>query len=445
MLKNILLFLSLIVQVNAQKCFVGSDIVNSDKLFTYKDNVYDITNYNHPGGQNTLKRTVGGRLEDYVNLPAYDFHLTSNSFKKDLEDMLVGILRDTCDASSNTTTAIITSPTTPTSTPSSTTPSSTPTTIPSSTTPTSTPTSTTPTSTSSSTTPTTTPTTIPSSTSFPCLCCNTTTTQVPVTTFTITTIIPINNCTTLLNYNSSISYEKQNIIAETNKININQDINYLNLTMPQINGKGIGSRISTTNYFHYGRIDVTLKVSKGVNVVNGFYIEADNGDMVVFNIIQNIENKNSIIETNFFYKGNLLYDINAQYFTSDIILYDTFNTYSIVWYPTYYEWRLNNILLRTVTIDDTDSYPDSPSKVKISIWEGPVSTWAGPGIKWDQTSFYTSTLLSLKITNNCLTNYSYIENVNKTSENTEHSLGSKSFVNVYILLCILNLISFSLL
>ena len=440
MLKNILLFLSLIVQVNTQKCFVSSDIVNSDKLFTYKDNVYDITNYNHPGGQNTLKRTVGGRLEDYVNLPAYDFHLTSNSFKKDLEDMLVGILRDTCDASSNTTTSSTTSSTTPLTTPT-TTPPSTISTTTSSTIPTTIPSSTTPSST-QTTTPTTTPT---STTSFPCLCCNTTTTQVPVTTSTIPTIIPINNCTTLLKYNSSISYEKQNIIAETNKININQDINYLNLTMTQINGKGIGSRISTTNYFRYGRIDVTLKVSKGVNVINGFYIEADNGDMVVFNIIQNIENKNSIIETNFFYKGNLLYDINAQYFTSDIILYDTFNTYSIVWYPTYYEWRLNNILLRTVTIDDTDSYPDSPSKIKLSIWEGPVSTWAGPGIKWDKTSFYTSTLSSLKITNNCLTNYSYIENVNKTSENTQHSLSSKSFVNVYILLCVLNLISFSLL
>jgi beta-glucanase (GH16 family) len=232
-------------------------------------------------------------------------------------------------------------------------------------------------------------------------------------------------------------------MAETNKINIIQDNNYLNLTMTQINGKGFGSRISTTNYFQYGRIDAILKVSKGVNVINGFYIEADNGDMVVFNIIQNIENKNSIIETNFFYKGNLLYEVNAQYFISDIILYDTFNTYTIVWYPTYYEWRLNNILLRTLSVYDTDSYPNSPSKVKLSIWEGPVSTWAGPGIKWDQTNFYTSTISSLKITNNCLTNYSYIENMNKTSEKTQ-SLSSALFINIYIILFVLNFSCFSL-
>jgi len=439
MLKIILLCLSFLIQVNTQECFVNDDIVNSDKLFTYKDNVYDITNYNHPGGQTTLKRTVGDRLEDYVNLPAYDFHLSSNSFKKDLVDMLVGILRDTCNETSTPTTSISTStPTTSIST-------STPTISISTLTPT--------TSTSTLTTTSSTSTTISSSTSIPttspCLCCNTsmtTTTQIPTTTtsFSPTITIPLDNCTTLFNFNSSILYEKQDIIAETNKINIIQDNNYLNLNMVEIGGRGLGSRISTNNYFHYGRIDAILKVSKGVNVINGFYIEADNGDMVVFNIIQNIENKNSIIETNFFYKGNLLYDINAQYFTSDIILYDTFNTYSIVWYPTYYEWRLNNILLRTLTIYDTDSYPDSPSKVKLSIWEGPVSIWAGPGIKWDQTSFYTTTILSLKITDNCLTNYSYIENTNKTSENIR-SLSSTSFVNIYILVFILNLSCFSLL
>jgi len=41
--------------LTAQKCFVNTDIINSKTLFTYQGNVYDITNYNHPGGMNTLR------------------------------------------------------------------------------------------------------------------------------------------------------------------------------------------------------------------------------------------------------------------------------------------------------------------------------------------------------------------------------------------------------
>jgi len=82
--------------VNCQKCFVNNDIVNSNNLFTYNGNVYDITNYNHPGGKGTLKKTVGNALEDFVNIPKYDFHLTSGKFTNDLKKMLVGVLKDTC-------------------------------------------------------------------------------------------------------------------------------------------------------------------------------------------------------------------------------------------------------------------------------------------------------------------------------------------------------------
>ena len=94
--KLIICFISIIGIVTSQKCFINSDITNSQKLFTYAENVYDITGYSHPGGSTTLKKTVGDKLEDYVTLPKYDFHLTSNKFKSDLKKMYVGVLKDTC-------------------------------------------------------------------------------------------------------------------------------------------------------------------------------------------------------------------------------------------------------------------------------------------------------------------------------------------------------------
>jgi beta-glucanase (GH16 family) len=217
--------------------------------------------------------------------------------------------------------------------------------------------------------------------------------------------------------------------AESNLNNIKQVNGYLTLNLVENFG---GARLSTTEYFQYGEINAVLKVAKGVNVISAFYIEADNGDMVVFNIIQNDKNKNSMIETNFFYQGNMIYDVNAEFFTSNTILYDTFNTYTIIWYPTYYEWRLNNVLLRRLDIQNTLTFPNSPSKVKLSIWEGPVSSWAGPGIDWTQNSTYFSELSSLAITNYCSGNYSrnfsYIEDFNKTSDPTK-SLGINNFEN----------------
>ena len=110
---------------------------------------------------------------------------------------------------------------------------------------------------------------------------------------------------------------------------------------------------------------------------------------------------------------------------------ETFNKYSIIWFQTYYEWRLNDVLLRTLSINDTINFPNSPSRVKISIWEGPVSKWAGTGIQWSQTSF-SSFLSSLKITN-ISNNYNLqnnsLENQNNSLKNNSSRL--KTSFNIY--------------
>ena len=104
-----MLYKSIIVFVQflyvASTCFVKNDIMNSDKLFSYKGNVYDSSDYRHPGGQNDIAELVGNDLESFVNTKSLGFHLKSNSFYMDLEDMLVGQLDCT------------TTPTTPSETP----------------------------------------------------------------------------------------------------------------------------------------------------------------------------------------------------------------------------------------------------------------------------------------------------------------------------------------
>jgi beta-glucanase (GH16 family) len=378
MIAKILLFISIILfdSVNAQRCFTNSDIINSNILFTYKGGVYDITDYNHPAGMKTLKETVGKPLEDFVNLPRYDFHLTSNSFKNDMKKMYTGVLKDNCNQTSEETTQTETTETTET---------------------------------------TQIETTQIETTQIPTE--QVTTTSQITTSQSITTIVTSTaeyiNCL-LFNFILKLPYTRQNIISEINESNVSQNDTSLILSLtPDIGG----SRISTTNYIQYGQIEATIKPSKGVNVITSFYIEADNGDMVNFNIIQNKERDNSIIETNF-YKGNISYNLNSKYYETSIILYDTFNKYSIIWFPTYYEWRLNDILLRRVNKLDINNFPNSPSKVKFSIWEAGPSVLAGPGIEWDKSPFNTE-LLSLNIY--CNNTYTPTENPNNKNIPTKNS------------------------
>jgi len=389
MIPKILLFISIILfdSVNAQKCFTNSDIINSKSLFTYKGGVYDITGYNHPAGSSTLKQTVGLPLEDFVNLPRYDFHLTSNSFKNDMKKMYTGVIKDNCNQTSEETTQ-----TEPTQTET---------------------TQTEPTQTETVQTETTQVPTEQVTTIFPTI------TSQSITTIVTSTAEYI-NCL-LFNFVLKLPYTRQNIISEINANNVSQNDTSLILSLTPDVG---GSRISTTNYIQYGYIEAIIKPSKGANVITSFYIEADNGDMVNFNIIQNKERDNSIIETNF-YKGNITYDLNSKYYETPIILYDTFNKYSIIWFPTYYEWRLNDILLRRLNKLYINNFPNSPSKVKFSIWEAGPSVLAGPGIEWDKAPFNTE-LLSLNIY--CNNTYTPT-NTNTPTKNSGNLNPTKSIPN----------------
>ena len=337
---KLLSFIILFLTTNTYaKCFTETDITNSSKLFSYKGKVYDITGYSHPGGSSTLKKTIGKPLEDYVNENDYSFHLTSNSFKKDLVDMYIG---DNCTTTEPTTT--IETETTSTS-------------------PTVSPTITEPTTTVSTTI--TEPTTTVSTTQ------NFNTTTAPTTTTTMT-LLPNEtyNCIPF-DYNPIILSD---VIFDYNPIN--GEIvpeGGIKLKLTQLEG---GSSILTKDLFHYGQIDANLKISKGVNVISSFYIESEDKNQIMFNMVNN--KNNVIVETNFFYKGNGEIS-NARYYYPNEILSETYNKYSILWLPDYYEWRFNNLLIRRLYKNQTANFPDSPSIVKFSI--------STESIDWSQAPF----------------------------------------------------------
>ena len=113
-MKNIfLLWSSLIYSIFATNCYTSNDILNSNKLFSYKNNVYDITGYNHPGGKSDLLKTISIDASVFFNQSKYKFHEVSSKVKNDLKQLFVGQLRDNCtDFTSIKTTTITTTRTT---------------------------------------------------------------------------------------------------------------------------------------------------------------------------------------------------------------------------------------------------------------------------------------------------------------------------------------------
>lgn len=96
MFKKILLLTTYFVGSLSAVCYYQPDITNSNILFTYKGNVYDVTGYDHPGGQGPMNQLVGNDLELFVNANSKSFHLTpGNKFFTDLDTLFVGTICNT--------------------------------------------------------------------------------------------------------------------------------------------------------------------------------------------------------------------------------------------------------------------------------------------------------------------------------------------------------------
>ena len=192
-------------------------------------------------------------------------------------------------------------------------------------------------------------------------------------------------------YDKTKPYTSQGLLVDYNSDNIRQQSGFLNLLLTKSNeNKSQGTRLTIGNFLHYGTVDVKMRVSNGKNVVSSFILMGENKDEIDFEFVQNSNNKTNIIQTNYFYKGNPVFDKNAKMYRNFKPLTDFYNTYTIHWTPDHYEWRFNNNILRKLYKNQTEKYPDDTSKIQFGIWEAQPSSWAGPGIDWKEQPFVLS-------------------------------------------------------
>lgn len=161
------------------------------------------------------------------------------------------------------------------------------------------------------------------------------------------------------------------------------------LAMPN---QSSGTVLSSTHYVWYGKVSATLKTSHLQGVVTAFILFSNAQDEIDYEFIgSELEEA----ESNYYYQAVLNYTNVVNTSVSDT--YENYHTYEIDWSPEELTWSIDGNSFRTLKKADTYNestesyhYPQSPSRVQVSLWPGGDSkngigtiSWAGGAIDWD--------------------------------------------------------------
>jgi beta-glucanase (GH16 family) len=153
-----------------------------------------------------------------------------------------------------------------------------------------------------------------------------------------------------------------------------------------------GTVLSSTHYVWYGNIKATMKTSRGAGVITAFILMSNMKDEVDF---EWVGVRLGTTETNYYFNGIEDWN-NGQKYTADYDSFAEWHTYEIDWKPDTLTWKMDGNTIRTLKKSDTLDkatgiyhYPQTPSRVQLSIWPGggPQSkpdtiSWAGGKIDW---------------------------------------------------------------
>ncbi|KAI9930664.1 hypothetical protein ASPWEDRAFT_171288 [Aspergillus wentii DTO 134E9] len=164
----------------------------------------------------------------------------------------------------------------------------------------------------------------------------------------------------------------------------------LMLTMPN---QTTGSLVSLNHYIWYGKVSAKVKSSRGGGVITGFILMSDDKDEIDYEWVgYNLTS----VQTDFYFQGVQNYS-NEVTVPVDSNTYSDWHEYTIDWKPDAIDWLVDGKVLHTLTKNSTYNatanryqFPQSPSRLEMSLWPGGLSTagtgtieWAGGLVDWD--------------------------------------------------------------
>lgn len=180
------------------------------------------------------------------------------------------------------------------------------------------------------------------------------------------------------------------------------DINWQSqgTAVPYNDGEGVlltlaedtsGTLLASTFYVWYGKICANMTSSQGKGVVTAFILMSDVKDEIDFEFV-GVDTDN--VQSNFYSQGVTVYTNSDNLTVSNTVAP---HKYCVDWSPDELKWTVDGKDLRTVQRSDTWNktsgrfdYPQTPSRVMLSLWPAGISKnaegtieWAGGLIDWN--------------------------------------------------------------
>lgn len=159
--------------------------------------------------------------------------------------------------------------------------------------------------------------------------------------------------------------------------------NGVSLTMDK---RGDNPTIQLNFYIMFGKVEVVLKAAKGTGVITSFYLQSDDLDEIDIELFGGDAYE---FQSNYFIKGNTKTYDRGQYHPTLLSPLDNYHTYTIEWNPDVLTWSLDGNVVRTLTKDNPQGFPQTPMQLIAGVWAGGDPDNAPGTIEWagGQTDF----------------------------------------------------------
>ncbi|PGH35877.1 hypothetical protein GX50_01335 [[Emmonsia] crescens] len=168
------------------------------------------------------------------------------------------------------------------------------------------------------------------------------------------------------------------------------------MTMPP---NSVGTLLANNHYMWYGKATAKMKTSRGAGVITAFILMSDVKDEIDFEFVGT---DLQTAQTNWYFQGITDYT-NGKNISIGANSFSREHTYEINWKPDSVTWSIDGKPLRVLNKKDTLNkktnqyhFPQSPSRVQLSLWPGgkedaPQGTidWAGGLVDWNHPDIKT--------------------------------------------------------
>ncbi|OGE49639.1 hypothetical protein PENARI_c020G07007 [Penicillium arizonense] len=168
--------------------------------------------------------------------------------------------------------------------------------------------------------------------------------------------------------------------------------------------EGSSTLLQSNFYIFFGVVESHVKMAKGGGLVSSVVLESDDLDEIDW---EWVGYNTSQVQSNFFGKGNdSSFDRGGFHYVANAD--SEFHNYTTYWDQDKLQWWIDGDMVRQLNYDDKGTlggknYPQTPSRVKFSLWpagrEGAAQgtiDWAGGLVQWNNAPF-TMTLGKLHV------------------------------------------------